>query len=252
MSRFHHRIAFLIAAVLVITCACDAFAQGRRGGQGQNRGAQGPGGRGGFQGGPGGPGGMMFGRGANGSMLLGREDVQKELELVDDQIQQLQSLRDNSDMRDAFTQLRDLPQEERMTKMRELMESAQKKSQDKIDEILLPHQNERLKQLTYQFQMRGGGGLAASDDIAKELGITDEQRDKLREKARQLELQLRKKLQEELIKELTPQQQAKVKDLVGEPFEFQEIPFGQGRGGPGGSGWPGWRAAWPRELSRGV
>ena len=91
------------------------------------------------------------------AMLLAREDVQKELELVDDQFEQLGKLRDNSDMREMFEQLRDLPQEERMAKMRELMETAQTKMKKAVDEILLPHQAERLEATGVQWQMRGGG-----------------------------------------------------------------------------------------------
>ncbi len=194
---------------------------------------------------PGGPGGMgmmggMFGGRAAELMLLAREDVQKHLELVDDQLDQLTKMREGMDMRQMFGQLRDLPEEERAAKMRELMQTAQQKIEGQLDEILLPHQAERLKQLAMQWQMRGPGGLA-SDTVAESLGIDESQRDKLRTKARELEQQLRKKLMEDLLKELTPAQQAKYKELVGEPFEFSaDEPFGGfGRGGfgaPGGRG----------------
>ena len=42
-------------------------------------------------------------------MLLAREDVQKELELVDDQLEQFGEARENIDMREMFSQVRDLP-----------------------------------------------------------------------------------------------------------------------------------------------
>ncbi|MHB0959815.1 MAG: hypothetical protein ACYC0X_30185 [Pirellulaceae bacterium] len=232
------QLVLAMAALMTLVCVCSAQAQGRRG-QGQNQ----PGGPppGGFQGGPGGFGGMMggFGRGASELALLGREEVQKELVLVDDQLSQLEELRDNNDMRAMFEKLRDLPQEERMAKGRELMEASQKKTQQQIDEILLPHQADRLKQLVHQFQLRGGGGLA-SEEVGEKLGISEEQREKLRTKARELEQQLRKKLVDDLLKELTPEQQAKYKELVGEPFEFQQDermgPGGRGPGAPGGRG----------------
>lgn len=228
---------FAVAGLLTLVSVCGAQAQGRRG-QGQDQ----PGGPppGGFQGGPGGfggPGGMMggFGRGVSDAMLLAREDVQKELDLVEDQLAQLGKLRDSMDMRAMFDKVRDLPQEERMAKGREIMEAAQKNMQDKIDEILLPHQADRLKQLALQFQMRGGG--LGSDEVGEKLGIPEEQREKIREKSRELEQQLRKKLQEDLLKELTPEQQAKHKELVGQPFEFkQDERFGPGGRGPGGRG----------------
>jgi Spy/CpxP family protein refolding chaperone len=238
-----------VAALLFLTCVCGAEAQGRRN-QGPGQQPGGPGGPGGPpQGGPGGgpggfggPGGMggFFGGGMSDIMILAREDVQKELELVDDQIEQLGKLRDNNDMRRMFEQVRDLPQEERGAKMREIMETAQAAVKEALKNILLEHQQVRFKQLTMQWQMRGGGGLASSEDVAKELGISDEQREKLRTKARELERAMRKKLLEDLLKELTPEQQAKYKELVGEPFEFQQDErFGPGRGGqfgPGGGG----------------
>ena len=134
--------------------------------------------------------------------------------------------------------------------MRKLVEGVQAKMKKALDEILLPHQAERLKQLAVQFQMRGGGGLTSSEDIAQATEYLGEQREKLRTKARDLEREMRKKLVEDLLKELTPEQQAKYKEIVGEPFEFQqEERFGPRRwrfGGPGGRWtrrprWPWWR-----------
>lgn len=248
-------VVWSVAMLFLLACVCSAEAQGRRGqGPGQQRGGPGgppPGGPGGF-GGPGmgmgmmpGMGGMFGGMGGGMSdvMLLAREDVQKELELVDDQLEQLNKLRETSgqEMRDMFSGLRDLPREEMGPKMAELMREAQAKTKKALDEILLPHQSERLGQLVVQWQLQGGG-LAQSEEVAKELGISDEQRDQLRTKARELERALRKKLTEDLLKELTPEQQAKYKELVGEPFEFQrDERFGPGRGfgAPGGFGGPG-------------
>ena len=202
------------------------------------------GGRGGFGGAFGGG----FGGAGGGSLgLLQREDVQKELELLDDQVADLQKIRDDmaASMRDLFTGNQDLPREERMQKMRETMEKAQQDVQAKVDKVLLPHQKKRLEQLANQMRMRGGATRSlTSDTIAEELGLTDAQKTKIQAKADQLEAELRQKLaqlraqaQEELLKELTPQQQAKFKDMVGDPFEFQtQQPPQFGRGGPGAPG----------------
>lgn len=247
-------------------CVGSLEAQGRRGqGPGQPGGPP-PGGFPGGPGMPGGPGGRgmpgfpgmgmmggMFGGRSAEFMLLAREDVQKHLELVDDQLDQLTKVRESMDPRQMFNQLRDVPEAERAAKSRELMQSAQQKLEEQIDDILLPHQVDRLKQLAMQWQMRGPGGLA-SDAVAESLGIDRAEREKLRSRARELERQLRKELMEKLLKELTPQQQAKYKELVGEPFDFGDDPFGGfgrggfgfgpggaigGPGGPGGRGGPG-------------
>jgi len=252
MLRRENSLVLSMAVLLFLACASGADAQGRRG-QGQG----GPGGP--PQGGPGGPGGGFMGPGMGGMggmggffgggpmadlMLLGREDVQKELELVDEQLDQIDKLRQGNDMREMFSQVRDLPREEQAEKMRELMESFQAKMKKGLNDILLPHQSERLGQLSVQFQMRGGVGLTASEDLAKKLKIDEKQRETLRTRARELEQELRKKLVEDLLKELTPEQQAEYKKLVGEPFEFQQEERGRGFGGfggfgPGGPGGPG-------------
>jgi Spy/CpxP family protein refolding chaperone len=180
-----------------------------------------------------------IGRGASEMMLLGNEDVQKELDLVEDQLTQLAKLRE--DVRAMYESMRDLPQEERMTKGGEIMQAAQKKTQQQVAEILLPHQADRMKQLIlqYQIQMRGGSGLT-SPDVAEKLGISEAEREKLGAKARELEQFYRKKQMEDLLKELTPEQQAKYKELAGKPFEFKQDerfgPGGRGPGGPGGRG----------------
>jgi Spy/CpxP family protein refolding chaperone len=187
--------------------------------------------------------GFGFGGGAGNLILLQNEAVQKELELVDDQIEKLNALREKSGegMRELFSGLRDLSEEERREKfaeLRETMEQRQKDAEAELNNILLPQQRDRLKQLTFQMQNRFGGGGAIGGRIAEELGITEEQREKLRTRERELMAEVDKKTRElraearaELLKELTPEQQAKYKELVGEQFDFP-----QGAGGFGNFG----------------
>jgi hypothetical protein len=229
-------LAFLLAACLAFS---DAVAQ-------PGGGQAGPGGRGGrgamFGGG-------MFGGGGLSSVLM-REDVRNELELLDGQMEELRELAEKrgEQMREMFSGMQDLSREERMQRFQELrekMQDAQKDAEKEIERVLMPHQVKRARQLAFQLRMRGGVGRAMmSDEIAEEFGITDSQREKIREKAQQLEEELRKKMtqlreeaQKELLNELTPQQQAKWKEKVGEPFEFQDQMrrFGAGNA-PGGRG----------------
>ena len=189
---------------------------------------RGPGGVPGAFGGPGGFGGVFGGGGL--ADTLRREDVRKELELLDDQVAQLQKLGEDrrEKMRDLFSGLRDVPQEERGVKMRELIQKFQQDLEAEIGKILLPHQMKRAKQLVVQSRLRGGVRSMLGDQVVQDLGLTDDQKEKLRAKSEQLEEQLRKKLaelrtqaQNELLQLLTPAQQAKWKEMVGEPFEFQ-------------------------------
>lgn len=230
-----------LVVVLAVGC-CAALVASNSYAQPQPQRGQ-AGGQGGGPGGFGGPGTFGGGFGFGGlAEVLRREDVRKDLELLDDQVAQLQKLADGrrDQMRDLFSGLRDVPQEQRGEKMRELFQKSQQGLEEEIGKILLPHQMKRAKQLEMQLRMRGGRGMLA-DQAAQELGLTDEQKEKLRGKSDQLEEGIRKKLaelrtqaQNELLKMLTPEQQAKWKDMVGEPFEFQREEPPRSPGGPQG------------------
>ena len=231
-----------VAALLVVSSV--AFAQGGRG----------PGGPGGFGG---------FGGGGNdgGLGLLRDENVQKDLELVDEQKTKLQALADKlrEDSRAAFQgfdfgSLRDLSEEERTAKfapIREKMQKVTTAAQAELDQILLPHQKERLKQITVQSQLRRQDTSEAltSGTLAETLGITEEQKAKLKAKQEEVQASLREKMakireeaQNELFSVLTPEQQAKLKSMIGTPITFSPQQFGgggpggRGPGGPGGGG----------------
>jgi Spy/CpxP family protein refolding chaperone len=173
--------------------------------------------------------------------------VQAELELLDDQLDQLTKLREGmvEQFRQLMSQDQDLSPQERMQRAREAMEKARQDLDQKVKQILLPHQQKRLEQLGNQMQMRGGilRGLT-NPQMAEELKLTQAQQEKIRAKAEQLEAELRQKMaelrskaQEELLKELTPAQQAQLKERFGEPFDFQGGGMPQfGQGGPGGPG----------------
>lgn len=219
---------------------------------------------------PGGPGGgmmggMMGGQGM-GLMLLASPQVQKELELVDDQKAKIKELSDKAqaDMREAFSGMRDLTQEERQKKMEELRKKSEERMaslQKDVDKILLPHQQKRLKQI--RFQVLGDRALSDAE-ILKELGITDEQKAKLEaiakesrestqklfegirdipQEERQAKMtELREKMtkarteaQEKAQAVLTDAQKAKLKEMKGEEFKLDMRQMFQGRGGRGGN-----------------
>ena len=81
--------------------------------------------------------------------------------------------------------------------------------------------------------------------MARDLGITDQQREQLRTKVDEIERETRKKeadlrrqAREQVIGLLTAEQQAKLKDLIGEPFTFEMQAPPQRPGQPGGPGQP--------------
>ncbi len=198
-------------------------------------------------GGGGGGFGRMMGGGGGGMMLLMNEKVREELEIVDDQFEELQSMQE--DMRDEMTEMFQGMRggdggggRPDMEEMRTKMEERMKVYQEKLDSILLPHQQQRLKQLTLQSQSRGraAGALLDNDELKDELGITAEQEDKMREAAEKAQEELREQIlkltreaENKIIGVLDSEQQKKYREMVGEPFDFGQQ---GGRGGPGGPG----------------
>ncbi len=191
-----------------------------------------PGGRGGDRGG--------FGRMFNNPlMLLRNERVQEELELVDDQVEELNELQQEimEKVRDMFRDMRDLDQDERADRMKEIGEYMEDIQKD-VDSILLPHQQQRLRQLFYQTQTRRPGALPVTDELAKELNITEEQMEKMREAAEKANEDMRKEMEklrqkamEKVLSVLSAEQRAKYKELMGEPFDMGDPRQGFGRGG---------------------
>ncbi len=218
----------LIALTVVLCSSETAWAQPGRGGRG----------------------GFFGGQSALG--LLANEKVQKELELVDDQIEVIQSLQQEqrasmqemfSGMRDRFRDMDPSERESVMGEIREEMQKSNKEFEGKAYEELLPHQVDRLKQLIFQAQSRRGGGIAGgqmSESLVEELGITDDQLEKMKEMAEKVREDLAKKMaklrsqaEEEILSVLDPAQREKYKSLVGDTFEFDN---GNARGGFGGRG----------------
>ncbi len=222
-------IGLFCGVVFAFTLCLTANGQGGRGGPG------GPGGgRGGFGG----------GFGANPLMLLGMDQVREALGIVDDQAKELDDLGNDmrQEMRDMFQNFGDMSAEERQQKMQELNDSYQAKT----DQVLLPNQQDRLKQIMLQQRTRGRNGVAdafSDDSIAKELGITADQKEKLKDAAEKAQkemeekvAQLRKDMEDQVLSVLTDDQREKYKKMVGEPFELDRTQmFQRGNGGNGGN-----------------
>lgn len=211
--------------ILAVVLTAPAMAQPGRGGGGQ--------GGFGFQGGG-------FGGGGGFTALLGNEDVQKELQLLDDQkskIEQIQMAM-GAEMRDLFQ-----PGGDRDA-MREKMTELGKKTEEEISKVLDADQLKRIKEIEFQQLVnRGMGGLASgllSEQIVGELGLSKEQVDQLTEAQKAADEEFRKKQAElraaaldKLIATLSPEQQTKFKEKYGKPFEMR-MRFPGAGGGPAG------------------
>lgn len=197
------------------------------------------------------PGGGRGGRGGRGggedssSRLLRNEAVQKDLELSDEQIELIEGLSQGrgGDRESIMAELDGLSGEERMEKIREIRDRRTEEMKKELDDILLPHQIERLEQIANQASAQGGARSLIGGSLAEKLGITEDQKERLRSKAEELQREmnekiakLRAEMQDELLGELTADQRAQYREMMGEAFKFERST----RGGPGGDrGGPG-------------
>ena len=170
--------------------------------------------------------------------LLRQDAVQSEIELVEDQQVQIEELQKEmwQEMRDRMSELRgtDLDPADRRAKyaeLREQMEERQEEYKERIENVLLPMQVKRLKELQIQSQSRRNGdgavGVLKNDHMMQELGITDSQREELQKKAEEVRKELeekikklRKEAEKEILSVLSAEQRDKLRGLIGETFEF--------------------------------
>jgi Spy/CpxP family protein refolding chaperone len=207
-------------------------------------------------------GGFQFGGGFGGGGLLGSvndANVQKELELLDDQVEKLRDLqrkigeaRRESFQGVSFRELQQLPEDERRAKFEEMRTKSDEKRKElekEAENILLPSQVERLKQINIQNQLRSRStaDVLASSELKAELNLTDAQIEELKKAQEEAQAELRKKLErvqeearEKVLSVLTPEQRAKIKKLMGAKIEFSPPQFGgfggRGQGGRGQRG----------------
>jgi hypothetical protein len=289
--RFRLGVTLMAALLLGLAATAEAQREGGRrpggeGAGGEQRGGPGRGGFG-FGGGFGGFGGI------NRLGLLRIEAVQKELELTEEQLTAIQKLqeelrpnfggdrgrrpggdgerrrrgdkgaKDNNEANlgrsaDFFVQQdnegrrgRPMFTEEQLEEFRKQAEERAKQEREKLAAILLPNQVKRLNEIYIQV-----AGVNALNDaeVAKELEITDEQKEKFakvreengaamrelfqpggdREQAFAKMQELRKTGDEKLLAVLTDAQKAEFEEMKGEKFEMPEGAFGRGFGGRGG------------------
>ncbi len=221
------RIVLTLSVVVLL--ASPALGQQRQRGQRQGQ-------RGQFGG---------FGQGGLAG-LLQNEGVQKELKLDQDQLgkvkEAVQKVQEKN--RDAFAKLRDLGQEERFEKTRELTRTISDQTLAALSSILKPEQTKRLKQIELQ---QGGTQAFNRPDVQTALNLTNEQKEKIKtinddvaremrglfqggdfQQAREKMTSLRKESMERIQSVLSAEQKKTWKDMTGDPFE---VTFQRRRGG---------------------
>ncbi|QDV67812.1 hypothetical protein Poly24_15160 [Rosistilla carotiformis] len=231
--------------------------------------AQPGGGRGGRGGGPGG-GGIGNSKYLPVAAALRSEEVREEIGLEAEQVEALKKMNDRENGRRGGERpdFRNMSEEERgefMAKMQKEREAQMEESNAMVEQILLPPQLDRLREIA--IQMTGVNALF-TDYVTTELKITDAQKSKLTEAQTASQAKMREKMQEmfagrgrggddqagerpdreamraqfeevrksvetDLLAVLSSEQQAEFEKLKGVKFDLPERAFG-GRGGEAG------------------
>lgn len=223
--------------VLLLSSAVSAQPPGRRGGAFGRRGF-------------GGPGDMQNSSAA----LLRLPEVRQELATSDEQNKQIDETLAalGEQMRASFgnfQELQNLDEDERAKRFaeaRQASEAANKKADEKLAGILDGKQRARLNGLRLQ---REGAAGVLRPEVAKELGLSEEQHGQLRQIQDKSRGQ-REAAEADMLAVLTADQRQKLSDMKGAEFQFPQrrggfgggFGTGGGRGPGGGFGGPGGNA----------
>lgn len=209
---------------------------------------------------PGGRGGFGSGFGGGGLLDLARmEAVQKDIEAIGEQIEATNKLAEQmrasrgEQQRPDFRNLSEAEREKMFAEMRARREKEAEVANAKLAEIYLPHQMERLEQIS--LQVRGTGALS-DPKVAAKLELTDVQkkrieaeqaasrdamqqafqgaRDQDRDQMRQRMQQLRQETEAKMLAVLTNAQKAEFEKMKGQPFTMPEVPARAPQGGQDG------------------
>lgn len=165
--------------------------------------------------------------------MLNNPSVQKDLELVGDQLDKVKDLQSQfaQQMKDKIGDFRKGGlSTDRLKDLPELMKKIRAEQREQMEGLLLPHQIDRLKQVAFQQHMKQAGtaGALTSEAVAEKLGITEEQAERLKKRAEEIKAKLaedmeklKEKAKQDLLQELTPDQRAKVKEMTGDKYEPQ-------------------------------
>lgn len=191
-----------------------------------------------------GRGGGMFGGRGSIANLLANEGVQKELKLDADQITKAGELAEKSreKMREAFSTLQGLDQQERMQKAQELNREINASAKKEASEFLKADQLARLTQIDLQNR---GPAVYNDPEVQAKLKITDEQKASIKEviaeaaeemrsivtnsggnrqEAMAKITELQKSTKEKIEGKLTDEQKKVWKEMIGAPLEVKFAP----------------------------
>lgn len=115
--------------------------------------------------------------------------------------------------------------------MTEVIKAKQEEAEAAIEEILLPEQMKRIRQLAYQIEIAtdGLGESLINGRLGKDIGVHDQQKQQLADRARDVEVELRAAIAKvhaaaraKLFAELTPDQRKEAEALLGDFFQYEQ------------------------------
>lgn len=177
---------------------------------------------------------MPFANTGDAFSMLNNPSVQKDLQLVDEQLEQIQDISEDFSkrIREKLDEMKDGDGNMKIqgAGFAELIADLKSQQREQIENILLPNQQDRLKQVSRQMKMkRMGSQRAVTELLAKELGISDEQKERIEEKSKKLQAELEAKIAElrakakkDLFQELSQDQRKKLENLLGDEFIVKE------------------------------
>ena len=165
--------------------------------------------------------------------MLNNPSVQKDLQLVDEQMQQIKEINREfgEKIKNRIEELKDGSNGSLQSAgLGQLIEELKQQQQEQIQSILLPNQQQRLDQVARQMKLRHlGTAQTLTSHLAKELELTAEQQARIESRAKELQQEitakmadLKAKAKEDLLNELTRDQRKKLEELVGDEFVEKE------------------------------
>lgn len=165
--------------------------------------------------------------------LLANESVRRELQLKDDEYASVKKIMQESQKRLSDTIRANMAagNKDIGAGLSELMAASKKASEAAIEEILLPAQLARIRQLAYQVEITqiGLGDSLTSGRLGKEIDVHEDQKQHLIDKAAAIEAEtrlaiakIRAAARDKLLAELAPEQRKKAEELLGPHFEYEE------------------------------
>ncbi len=158
--------------------------------------------------------------------LLTRADVQQEIEILEYQLDGITRGNEKAlqKIRDSYNATRSLSPEVRVQVSSALGDELAQAKLLRMQELLLPHQLQRLSELRWQSHAVRNA-VEAFDRAVK---LTDEQKEKMRDRENELRERILLKLHEfherqerEVLNVLTPEQRIEWQKQVGKEFKFE-------------------------------